>query len=143
VVGSSWKDPHLGQFQEVSCYRDKQMLHVQDDGGVHGPSPSPLRCGLYLVVLYFQLWVMPQRVIDLLACWWSSGRSKSATVWKMVSTCLFWCLWRERNNRSFEDMEKTLEELLSSFHHTLYLWTTAYVFPLSFSFLNFLTRFSS
>jgi hypothetical protein len=88
-------------------------------------------------------WVMPRRVIDLLACWWSSGRSRSATVWKMVLTWRFWCLWREKNNRSFEDVVMTSEELLSSFYHTLYLWTTAYVLPLSFSFLDFLTRFSS
>jgi hypothetical protein len=37
-------------------------------------------------------WVMPRRVIDLLACWWSFGRSRSAAVWKMVSICIFWCL---------------------------------------------------
>jgi hypothetical protein len=36
-----------------------------------------------------------------------------------------------------------LEEILSSFYHTLYLSTTAYVFPLSFGFFDFLTRFSS
>jgi hypothetical protein len=47
-----------------------------------------------------------------------------------------------RNNQNFEDVEKTLDKLLSSYY-TLYLWTTAYVFPLSFSFLDFLTRFSS
>jgi hypothetical protein len=87
--------------------------------------------------------IMPQRVIDLLACWWSSGRLRSATMWKMAPTCLFWRLWRERNNRSFEDVEQTFGELLSSFYHTLYLWTTAYVFPLSFSFLDFFTCFSS
>jgi hypothetical protein len=46
------------------------------------------------------------------------------------------------NNRSFEDLERTLEEILSSFYHTLYLWTTAYVYPLSFSFDDFLARFS-
>jgi len=40
-------------------------------------------------------------------------------------------------------VEKTPEELLSSFYHTLYLWITAYVFPLSFSYLDFLTRFSN
>jgi hypothetical protein len=77
-------------------------------------------------------WVMSRRVIDLLACWWSSGQSRSATVWKTAPTCLFWCLWGKRNNQSFEDVEKTLEELLSSFYHTLYLWTTAYVFPFIF-----------
>jgi hypothetical protein len=32
---------------------------VQEDGGVRGPSSSPLRCGFCLVVLYFQsLWVV-------------------------------------------------------------------------------------
>jgi len=36
-------------------------------------------------------------------------------VWKMASTCLFWCLWRERNNRSFKEVEKTSEEILSYF----------------------------
>jgi hypothetical protein len=61
----------------------------------------------------------------------------------MAPTRLFWCLWKERNNWSFEDVKKTFEELLSSFYHTLYLWITAYVFPLSFSCLDFLTRFSS
>jgi hypothetical protein len=60
VVGGSWEDPHLGQSQETPCYRDKQMLHVQEDKGVCGPpSSSPLRCGFCLVVLSFQsLWVV-------------------------------------------------------------------------------------
>jgi hypothetical protein len=40
-------------------------------------------------------WVMPKRVVDLLACWWSSGRPRSAAVWKMTHICLFWCLCRE------------------------------------------------
>jgi len=45
------------------------------------------------------------------------------------------------NNRSFENLENTLEEILSSFYITLYFWTTAYVHPLSFSFYNFIARF--
>jgi hypothetical protein len=44
-------------------------------------------------------WVMPLRVVDLFACWWTGGRSQSAVVWKMVPPCLMWCLWRERNDR--------------------------------------------
>jgi hypothetical protein len=39
-------------------------------------------------------------------------------------------------------LEKTSEDILSSFFHTLYLWTTAYVSPLSSSFNDFLVRFS-
>jgi hypothetical protein len=39
-------------------------------------------------------WVVPKRVIDLFACWWKSGKPRSAAVWKMVPTCIFWCLER-------------------------------------------------
>jgi hypothetical protein len=35
-----------------------------------------------------------------------------------------------------------LEEILSPFYLTLNLWTMAYVHPLSFSFDDFLARFS-
>jgi hypothetical protein len=30
---------------------------------------------------------------------------RSDAVWKMVPTYLFWCLWRERNDRNFKDRE--------------------------------------
>jgi hypothetical protein len=61
-------------------------------------------------------WVMPLRVIDLFASWWTGGRSQSAVVWKMVPSCLMWCLWRERNDRNFEDQERSIEELKSFFY---------------------------
>jgi hypothetical protein len=86
-------------------------------------------------------WAMSRRVIGLLASWWSSGRPRSAAVWKMAPICLFWYLWRKMNNRSFEDLERSLEENLSSFYHKLYLWSSAYVYPLSFSFNAFLLVF--
>jgi hypothetical protein len=66
-------------------------------------------------------WVMPLRVVDLFACWWTGGRSRSAVVWKMVPSCLLWCLWRERNDRNFEDQERTLEELKTFFFYSLLL----------------------
>jgi hypothetical protein len=36
-------------------------------------------------------------------------------LWKMMSSCLLWYLWKEKNDRSFEDREKTLEELKAFF----------------------------
>jgi nitrogen fixation-related uncharacterized protein len=45
----------------------------------------------------------------------------SAAVWKMVPTCFLWCVWNERNNKCFEDLERSLEDILASFFHTLYL----------------------
>jgi len=48
-------------------------------------------------------WVMPRRVIDLFACWWKFGRPRSTEIWKMVPICIFWCVWKEINDRCFED----------------------------------------
>jgi hypothetical protein len=62
-------------------------------------------------------------------------------VWKMVPTFFFWIIWRERNNRSFENLERSLEDIISSFFHTLYLWTAAFVSPLTISYVDFLVRF--
>jgi hypothetical protein len=64
-----------------------------------------------------------------------------AAVWKIVFTWLLWCLWKERNDRSLEYYERTLEEIKSFFFRTLYLWTDAYVSPLSISYSDFLIIF--
>jgi hypothetical protein len=88
-------------------------------------------------------WIMPLRVVDLFACWWTGGRSRSVVVWKMVPCCLMWCLWRERNDRQFEDKEITIEDLISFFFHSLYSWSAAFLAPLTFSFNDFLMLFST
>lgn len=40
-------------------------------------------------------------------------------LWKMASTCQIWCIWREWDDRSFEDPEHMLEELKPLFSNTL------------------------
>jgi hypothetical protein len=87
-------------------------------------------------------WAMPRSVLDLVACWWKSGRSRSATTWKMVPICIFWFTWRERNLRCFENLESSLEEVLELFLHMLYLWLMAFLYHLSISFVDFLVSFS-
>jgi hypothetical protein len=42
-------------------------------------------------------------------------------VWKMILPCLMWCLWRERNDHSFEDHDRTLVELKALFFKTFFL----------------------
>jgi len=44
--------------------------------------------------------------------------------------------------RCFEDLESSMEDILASFFHTLYLWTMAFLSPLSIRFADFLVRFS-
>jgi hypothetical protein len=88
-------------------------------------------------------WVMLLWVVDLFTCWWRGGRSQSAVVWKMVSCCLLWCLWRERNDRQFEEKGRTIEEFISFFFHSLYSWMAAFLAPSVISFIDFLLLFSS
>jgi len=45
-------------------------------------------------------------------------------------------------DRSFEDYERSLEDIISSFFHTLYFWTAAFVSHLIISYDDFLVRFS-
>jgi hypothetical protein len=79
---------------------------------------------------------------ELLASWWQAGSTRNDVVWKMVPHCILWCIWRERNNRCFEDSPKTREELLHFFLVTLYSWTTGWLAPRAISFVDFLSLFS-
>jgi hypothetical protein len=87
-------------------------------------------------------WVMPRTVKELIACWWSGSRTRSAVVWKMVPHCILWCIWRERNNRCFEDLASSPEELLHYFLFSLYSWTMGWLAPRCISFSVFLSYFS-
>jgi hypothetical protein len=46
------------------------------------------------------------------------------------------------NDRNFEDMKRTMWEILFLFYKTLYLWASAYVSPLSISYSDFLVHFA-
>jgi hypothetical protein len=87
-------------------------------------------------------WVMPHSVKELFASWWTGGLSRSVVVWKMVPHCIMWCIWRERNNRCFEDSSRSREELFHFFLFTLYTWTTRWLAPRIISFVDFLSLFS-
>ena len=39
-----------------------------------------------------------------------------------IPHCLMWCIWQERNNRSFEDSERTIADLKLFFFKTLSDW---------------------
>jgi hypothetical protein len=67
-------------------------------------------------------WVMLSTVKELFASLWTGGRSRSAAVWKMVPLCIMWCIWRECNDRCFEDKSRSSEELL----HLFFFWISNY-----------------
>jgi hypothetical protein len=43
---------------------------------------------------------------------------------------------------SFKDLDRPLEDILSSFFHTFYFWIATFVSPMTISYDDFLVRFS-
>jgi hypothetical protein len=76
--------------------------------------------------LFRMHWVMPRRVVDLLDCWQGRlGRHQNIEIWKAIPHCLMWCIWRERNERTFEDSERNTLALKKMFFRTLFDWMSA------------------
>ena len=68
-------------------------------------------------------WVMPLFVVGLFACWQGCfGRYCNGDIWKVVPLCLMWCIWKERNSRCFEDIERSMSDLKLLFLWTLFDW---------------------
>jgi hypothetical protein len=71
-------------------------------------------------------WVMPRRVIELFDCWQGSmGRQQNLVIWRAIPHCLMWCLWRQRNARTFEGCELRVVELKLQFYRYLFDWLSA------------------
>jgi hypothetical protein len=86
--------------------------------------------------LFVVTWVMPEGVLELLACWHSQQGNISAEVWRIVPLCVMWIIWRERNEKCFEDQERSMEELKSCLFKLCSIGPTLFV-PQFSSCLNF------
>ena len=82
-------------------------------------------------------WVMPQRVADLLDFWSCNFKQhRNIVIWRIVPRCLMWCIWRERNSRSFEDCERSILEFKSFFFLLFLNGVWFYLLFLVFPFLG-------
>ena len=62
----------------------------------------------------YQIWKLK------INCWQGSlGRHQNFVIWKAISHCLIWCLWRERNVRTFEGCELSVVELKLQLYRSL------------------------
>ena len=43
--------------------------------------------------------------------------------WNLVPLCLMWCIWRERNQRTFDDLDRSDDQLLALFIGSLFYWS--------------------
>ena len=95
-------------------------------------------CGIWFLV-YLVCWVMPMSVVKLFACWQGRfGRHCNGDIWMVVLHCLMWCIWKERNNRCFEDNERSMPDLKLLFFRTLLDWFSIWRNHNFSSFLDFL-----
>ena len=80
-------------------------------------------------------WVLPRSIAD----WWNWFGKHSSSIWNLVPLCLIWCIWREQNWWTFEDMESSDGQLLASFSGSLFDWSKAWGFTSSDSLPMFLS----
>ena len=79
-----------------------------------------------VLILFGISWVMPRGVGDLLSCWHGPrSKSEAGKIWKMTPHCLMWCIWQERNDRTFNGVEKSIPALKFHLLHTLLSWAKA------------------
>ena len=71
-------------------------------------------------------WVMPRGVVDLISCWnGCKGRQEAGKIWKVIPHCIMWCLWCERNARSFNGEEVSIPALKHRLLQTMLEWLKA------------------
>ena len=84
-------------------------------------------------------WVPSCTVRDFLFSWWNWLGKHSSSIWNLVSLCLMWCIWRERNRRTFEDLDRYEDHLLALFSGSLFDWARAWRLTTSDSIQLFLS----
>jgi hypothetical protein len=73
-------------------------------------------------------WVISGSVLEHLAGWRNWFGKHYPDVWNLVPACVMWSLWRERNNRTFEDVELPVDKLIESCMCSLFEWSRAWGF---------------
>ena len=67
----------------------------------------------------------PGCVLDHVAGWRNWFSKHSSAVRNLVPSCVMWSLWRERNNRTFEDLEHLVGQLIEFCMSSLFDWSRA------------------
>ena len=103
------------------CYMCKCNGESVDHLFLHCPIAMDL-CSM-VFCLFEVSWVMPQLVAGLLTCWLGRfGCHQNGNIWRIIPHCLMWCLWKERNSKCFEDIERSTPDLKLFFFRTLLDW---------------------
>ena len=69
-------------------------------------------------------WVIPRTIPNLLFGWQNWLGKQSSNIWNLVPLCLLWCLWKERNWQTFEDLDSFKDQMLTSLSGSVELYST-------------------
>ena len=84
-------------------------------------------------------WVLPQDINHLILGDFMFGRDRrTKLLWSLVIFAVLWTLWRERNQRIFEDREESLPNIIDSVHYWVALWASLNKDLNLFSFMDWL-----
>ena len=73
----------------------------------------------FALITFGLSWVIPRSIPDLLFGGWNWVGKHSSQIWNLVPLCILWCIWKERNRRTFEDLNSFGDQMLASFSGTL------------------------
>ena len=83
---------------------------------------------LLIFSLFGVQWVMHSSVERNLLGWHGSFVGKKREkAWRAAPLCLLWTIWKERNRRAFEDVERNDQEITSIFLYTFMNWARVYI----------------
>ena len=119
------------------CHRNEETV---DHLLLHCPVAHSL--WVYLFQIFGIQWVMPGSVESLVYCWSFWLGKFNSDIWNMVPGCLMLIVWTERNQRSFEDIEKSLAQLQVLCQKTLFDWSRCWGFLDCSTILEFISSLS-
>jgi len=86
-------------------------------------------------------WIQSSHVKDVLVSWrrrlkkcWVHG------IWKLIPIAIWWCTWKERNRRIFDDKALSFQDFKLYFLGTLYSWSQVLVGGSTVSLLDFVDK---
>ena len=88
-------------------------------------------------------WVLPAKVLDMLAGWHNWFGRRSSAVWNLAPLCVMWSLWKERNRRIVEDLEKPFSHLQEQFSSLLFDCSRSWGFTEASSLPDFLVSLTA
>ena len=68
-------------------------------------------------------WVKPRNIAQLLNCWINIGNTTiKEERWRIVPTCIWWTVWKERNQICFKGKKNNLQNFKMNCTALYYFW---------------------